>query len=329
MLKTVVLIVGSSFLLGLSAVGVQNYMLRHFPADLAAEKAVAKEKENSLLARLDFSQKRVDALQEYNEMLLLRNQQLVDSIQKLQVEISLLNRRVRVQQTTIQRIQAQLAGIETEYASLKSRIALLSRQENIDREKIAELEKEKAHLRLQISALNQSQEAEAAKQAEIEAHLENKRQQENHYIQLASILKETQIRYQRISVRKTKFGKPMSKINKSDGHWKYTILEFFMDHPNVKMLLDQQFVVKIVNADDSEILSFIEANPSFPQSKTSNAGVHFHFDGNLIEIAYHNNERKMGKNYELQIFYVSPEGKEYLLVNGIKPVISNRKTTGV
>ncbi|MEO1518633.1 MAG: hypothetical protein AAFV95_26705 [Bacteroidota bacterium] len=329
MLKSFILILGSSFLLGLSAVGVHNY-LENQDFGQHGEWFVdsPEEKMASLVSRLDFSEQRVEVLSAYNKALLERNRKLTDSIRFLQVEIASLNRHLSVQRGNLKVIQGNLQTIEDSYNSLKSEIARLSRQASIDREKINKLEKEKSHLRLQISALHEAQEAEQAEQARVEQLLEEKRMKEDRYLQLASILNQTNIRFQKITLLKKRYGKPLLKINKNDNNWKYTVIEFFMDHQDIKMLLDQQFVIKIVDSDTNEILSFVEANPSFPQSEGSNNGISFHFDGNLVELTYHNNERKAGKNYELQLFYRSPEGKEYLLVNGIHSIINNRRSKG-
>ena len=88
---------------------------------------------------------------------------------------------------------------------------------------------------------------------------------------------------------------------------------------------NENFIVKIVNSDTQEILSYIESNPNFPESDKDSKGVNFQYDGNLIEIAYYNNQPKEGKNYEAQLFYIDENGKEYLLRHGIKQIIQNRR----
>ena len=48
-----------------------------------------------------------------------------------------------------------------------------------------------------------------------------------------------------------------------------------------------------------------------------NTGHKFYYDGNLVEINYNNSKPKRGKNFEVQVFYKSDDGEEYLLLDGI------------
>ena len=105
---------------------------------------------------------------------------------------------------------------------------------------------------------------------------------------------------------------------------KYTVVEFFLEHEDLKLLLDEQFLVKIVNSKSGDVLSYIESNPNFPDSEIDSKGVEFKFDGNMLEISYFNNQKKSGDNYEIQIFYLS-NGEEYLLLEGSKPFLKDRK----
>jgi len=101
-----------------------------------------------------------------------------------------------------------------------------------------------------------------------------------------------------------------------------------MVHNDLRLLLDESFMVKIVNSDTHEILSYIESNPNFPESDIDTKGMKFKYDGNLVEVAYYNNQDRIGKNYEVQIFYVTDDGEEYLMQNGAKPFIIGGKVGG-
>ena len=98
-----------------------------------------------------------------------------------------------------------------------------------------------------------------------------------------------------------------------------------MLHDDHQLLLDEQFIAKVVNADTHEILSYVESNPNFPESDRDSKGIKFNFDGNLIEIAHFNNQKKQGSNFEVQIFYIDNNGQEHLLNGGVRQFIKNRK----
>ena len=102
-------------------------------------------------------------------------------------------------------------------------------------------------------------------------------------------------------------------------------MEFTLINEDVRALLDEHFKVKIVNSDTQEILSFIESNPNFPKSSKDSKGLHFNYDGNLVEVAYYNNQAKKGDNFEIQVSYISDDGKEHLLRHGVKKFIEDRK----
>ena len=116
-------------------------------------------------------------------------------------------------------------------------------------------------------------------------------------------------------------GKPVTRLISEGKNWKVTDIDFFMNHENNKMLLDEQFLVKIVDMDYQEPLNFVEKNPITPKKINQKPGAPFYFDGNLVEINHINNEPKKGKNFEIQVFYKSDDGEEYLLLDGVKQFI--------
>ena len=253
---------------------------------------------------------------------------LRDSVAELNVEINKLKRTIQKKNKTIKSITAKLKDIENQYDSIKLEIAELVRKDQIDRNLISSLEADKAELRKEIANLAVQKEQEVVSRQETEAELLDRQISEARFRRITNLVNNTQVRFNKIILSKNRFGKPISKIKKENSKWKYTVAEFFLEHDDLKLLLDEQFLVKIVNSDTGEVLSYIESNPNFPNSEIDSKGVEFKFDGNMLEVSYYNNQEKSGDNYEIQIFYLT-EGEEYLLLNGAKKFIQNRKVVDI
>ncbi|MFT7605623.1 MAG: hypothetical protein ACI8VT_003220, partial [Saprospiraceae bacterium] len=178
--------------------------------------------------------------------------------------------------------------------------------------------------RQEISSLAVQKEQEIVSRQETEAELLDRQISEARFKRITDLVNNTKVKFNKITLSTERFGKAITKIKKENSKWKYTVVEFFLEHEDLKLLLDEQFIVKIVNTNNGEILSYIESNPNFPDSEIDSKGVEFKFDGNMLEISYFNNQEKNADNYEVQVFYLS-HGEEYLLLNGTKPFIKDRK----
>jgi len=249
---------------------------------------------------------------------------LRDSVALLESKILSLKSTIRKQNKTIKSIKAKLKDIENQYESIKIEIAQLVRKDEVDKNLIASLEADKADLRQELAQLSIQKEQEVVSRQETEAELLDRQVSEARFKRITSLVNNTRVKFNKVSLSKKRFGKSIGKIKKENSKWKYTVIEFFLEHDDLKLLLDEQFLVKVVNSDTGEVLSYIESNPNFPDSEIDSKGVKFKFDGNMIELSYFNNQQKTGDNYEVQIFYLS-EGEEYLLLNGAKPFIKDRK----
>ena len=256
----------------------------------------------------------------WQELAILR----ADSIQLLQTEMKELKSTIRRYKKKLRSYESQLKDYELKYDALKSEIAELVRLEDIDRATIASLEVDKAELRKQIANLTIQKEEVVIAKEETEAELLDRKVSEARFKRITDLVNNTSVRFNKVVLSKDRFGKSISKIKRENSKWKYTIIEFFLDNQDLKLLLDEEFIVKIVDSDTGEILSYIESNPNFPDSQIDSKGVNFKYDGNMVEVSYFNNQKKSGDNYEIQIFYIS-EGEEYLLLNGAKTFIKNRK----
>ncbi|MEM1320766.1 MAG: hypothetical protein AAGG75_10955 [Bacteroidota bacterium] len=326
MTKTISIIVAAGLLLGLSAFTVHQYGTINNQGSMIQK----QQKELQIMANnLENQLSEKQVLEEKNVELELEVQRLRDSINVLRGQIDQLRGKVRRQQKTIRSIRNKLNKIMNDYAALKQQISTLSRQETVDRDRIQALEQEKLLLRQEMEQLNIQKDKEVVAQSQAEKEIMARQVREAKYLRRSNIIRNTKVNFQRISLRKKKFGRPLTKVKKNHKNWKYTTIEFYLENQDPRLLLDERFVVRIVDTDTNELLSYIETNPNFPNSDKDTKGMEFQFDGNMVEVSYHNNQKKAGKNYEVQIYYISDDNKEYLLTNGSKMILKNRKATGI
>lgn len=250
---------------------------------------------------------------------------LRDSIVMLEDKISSLKRKVRKQDKTLKALSNKLKNFENDYDILKQEIAALSRKEEVDMQQIQNLELEKEKLRNEMATVQIKREKEIVQQEKTQAALLQEKMKEERLRKTTRIIDNTRVVYQKVSTQKERFGKTMKKLKKKNTAWAYTVLEFQLIHDENQMILDEQFIAKIVNSETGEILSYIENNPNFPESDKDAKGLKFKFDGNLIELAHYNNQEKTGSDYEVQLFYIDSEGQEHLLRGGIKQFLKGRK----
>jgi uncharacterized coiled-coil protein SlyX len=289
------------------------------------EVIVEQEKEISFLdVSLKMEEEANAVLLADNLTLRTNNDMLLDSIFTLNSQIKKLQLTIIKKNKTIKSLTAKLQDIENEYNSIKMEIAELARKDQIDKNLITNLEADKAALRAEMANLAVQKQQEIVSREETEAELLDRQISDARFKRITNLVNNTKVKFNKITLSKERFGKAIGKIKKENSKWKYTVIEFFLEHEDLKLLVDEQFLVKIVNTDTGEVLSYIENNPNFPDSEIDSKGVEFKFDGNMLEISYFNNQEKNGDNYEIQIFYLS-DGEEYLLLDGEKPFIKDRK----
>ncbi|MEM9822113.1 MAG: hypothetical protein AAF985_13615 [Bacteroidota bacterium] len=320
MTKSAYLILGSTIIIGLSL-----FSMSQFNTIDRQGKAIVK-KESQIAALSDELSGEIQVNDDLRmETSTLREQISIlrDSIAELESKVKSLRKKLKKQDRYVRSANKKLKNIEMQYGQLKEEISRLVRADQIDKKTIAQLEEEKKAMRQEIEKLNIKKDKVEADKVKTEQQLMAQRIEEARFKRLSNILNNTQVQFERVSTHKKRFGKKQKKVKGKN--WYYTLMEFQLINENVKLLLDERFIVKIVNSDTQEILSYIESNPNFPKSDKDSKGVTFKYDGNLIEVAYYNNQKKEGKNYEAQIFYIDDNGKEYLLRHGIKQIIQNRR----
>ena len=321
MSKTLISLIGATVLIGLGIFAFQQ----NTTIEVQDKTIVTQKKEIvSLEESLDITIEEKHALLAENAVLKDQITILRDSVKMLNKKVSALRGVIKKQKRTIRAIQAKVKKFETEYAALKNKIAQLSREGQVNKDLIAKIEYEKASMRNEMSTLNTEIVDKVKKYQMTKEELMDMKASRTEMERIANITDNTKVKFQHISIRKDRYGKPLKKMSKNGKKWRYTLIEFNLENPNSKMILDEKFMVKIIDSNTGEAISHIEPNPSFPDSYIDSKGITFKYDGNLVELAFRNNEAKNSSNYEVQVSYINGND-EYLLLNGSKPFIIGKK----
>jgi hypothetical protein len=137
---------------------------------------------------------------------------------------------------------------------------------------------------------------------------------------IRDIVGNTTVRFHKISLQKQRNSNPLARIKKKDKNWKYTDIEFFLEHPNQKMLVGKTFRIKIKDLDNMKTLPLNEDNKKYPESAIGKEGEKFVYDGNMVEVLYFNSQKKLSENYQIQLFLVEGD-KAYILRNGKQTIV--------
>jgi hypothetical protein len=281
------------------------------------ESTIESEKEDKFL------------LTQLNTDLQDENQILRDSIIKLNEVIADLRRKVQQQDDLIAELQSKVNYLQSQYNTKKQDIALLSRKETVDQNAIAAIEAEKAVIKKQIDNFQSEQSDMMTVKLETESIIQDKMESEDRFRKIVDVVNNTRIRFQDIQIKMDRTGNPVTRLITDGKNWKHTSINFFMNHDDSKVLLDQQFLVKIIDMDFQEEIPLIQSNPMAEQKIEEKIGAPFYYDGNLVEIDYNNSKPKRGKNFEVQVYYKSDDGEEYLLLDGVKQFIRDGNIVGL
>jgi len=254
---------------------------------------------------------------------------LQDSIEFLNNTIAKLQNSNKQQNRAISDVKAQLELYQARYDQLELEMqetkvkVLPDNPENA--KKVADLEATKADLMAQVKELQAQRMSYEAIKAENEMELLYRQSAEANYQRITNIMNNTQVQFNSIDILAKSNGKSLKKIRKN---WNYTHLKFDLVFDDLRILMGQQFRVKIVNTDTQEILKTIAegegGEKAFEDFEMDGAVVSF--IGSEISLSYYNHQPKEGKNYEVQIFYLDNSGKEYLLRHGTRQFVKNGKT---
>lgn len=257
----------------------------------------------------------------------VENEILVDSILYLNETIVEYVQRIDEQDKIISTLNRKLNKSLRSFESLESQIASLE-QEKIDNSVvIAQMEEQKNVLLQQYSETKVQAEMHEETKAKLEQATYDKidlvvAEQKREVIQ--EIAQNTMVNFTSVKIGK-KPGRANTRKIEGNNKWNYTTFKFSMSHGfDNQKLMDEQFILKIIDMDTGEILPYNEGNNQFPDSDIETTGKTFSFIDNPVELLHINLQPKTGSNYEARIYLIK-DGEEHLLANSHKTLVTNGK----
>ncbi len=256
------------------------------------------------------------------------NEELVDSVLVLNDEIRDLNLRVQEQDQIIKTLRNRLNGTTKKFKRLENEIAILENSNQDRAVEIQKLEEEKTNILAELQKLAVQEEIHIERKQKLETTtLENIQlvKEKKRELAIDDITLNTTVTYSRMLLSKKPNQKSLKKIKEGSDKWVYSTFEIELNHPSGEdLLLDQQFVLKIVDTDTQEILPYLENNPAFPEGNEGITGTFFRFKGNPEQILHINTQAKTGRNYEAKVFVIK-DGKEHLLFHSHRAIVHEGK----
>lgn len=267
-----------------------------------------------------------EELQEANVQLTEEKAVLNKEISKLKKEIKNLKLRIKAQTESLVDVRTRLKEKENKILQLESDMVGLNRKKRADRKKIEALEAEKKTLNAGITQLNEEKLTILSDKDSLVNQMIEKQDVEEIYKEKMEIIENTTVNFQSIIPREKENGNPIKRIKK--GNWNYTDVEFSMYHDEMILIQEENFVLKILDAQTRQPLPLRQSNPKFPDSEKNAKALPFVFGENPMTMQHYNNENKKGNSYEIGIFYVV-DGKEFLLRHGVVRFAQNGRFINV
>ena len=272
------------------------------------EKALDTEKTDNTRLRKRVKQltQRTAELQVENDLLVRKNRVLGDSLIALNGRVRSLNRKLQKQSESLTKKNSELQKLRNESSGLVNKVASLREEKDVDESLIRQLDQKRANLDKKVGQLFLEKDSLERKTLEGTAELATLNKQFNEKERTLQVVENVRITFDEVEARK-KNNKKTRRIRS----WDYTLINIQMNAPDMELIQGQEFIVKIIDKDNGTVLAPRESSGS-----NDTKGEKFIFNGNPVPpIKYSNYQKKTGKNYMLQIFFLK-EGKEYPLVFG-------------
>jgi hypothetical protein len=260
-----------------------------------------------------------------NELLLIENAILKDSITFLNEKVISLQTKLKKSAATMKGIKAELVKKDKEIAGLKAELIKLRSVNTVEAEqKALVINKQIAAVTEEKAQLDFLQKDETEAQSQTEEELMNKEMELRRVSTVETILKNTSVEYKSIELRKTRTSDPLKKIDEDGSNWVFTTIQFHLLNIDEKLLTEEYFTLKIVNHDTGEELPYLESNPAYANGDNETKGFTFQWRKNPLEIVYINMQAKLGENYDAKIYFIN-EDKHFLLPASVIPILRDGK----
>ncbi len=250
---------------------------------------------------------------------------LQDSISTLNTRIEDLDKTLKERNILIKELNGKIKRRNKLIKDLKVEIASLYEKGNVDSQKIKELQAEIETIGGQLMEIQEEKEKLKNAVPQLEKKKEKIQKKTDDNTRWNDIMTNTTVAFNKVVLKKKKTkGADISSIKQKDKNWKFTQINFNIDHPNSELIIGKEFRLKIKDLDNDKTLPINERNNKFPDSNVGKAGEKFVYNGAPIEVNYFNSQVKEGMNYEIQVFFLE-NGKAFLLKNSKLRIIENGK----
>lgn len=246
----------------------------------------------------------------------VRIKQLKDSVYILKKRVANLNLQLQTQGQTILENRKKMDSLRLQSEVLLTEIARMRSEKNADASKIATLEQERFNLDKKVGELFMKN--DTLEQKIVDETVEKEELKEN-----IKTLSEKEIIFDIQNKVAVKFATVLptkddvKKDAKSAKRWKKTLIKLRLDFEDLDLIMNEFFMVQIVDDDSGKIIPPREANAG-----DDTQGLLFRFKGNPVpQIIYPNYQKKNGKNYSVRLFYVRNDAL-YSMNKGGKQKIS-------
>jgi len=278
-----------------------------------------------LSENLNMQVKENEALEEENFLLEEHTGIMRDSVMRMQKKLVAYRKSDSKQKRYIALVDKKMSEINQAYTALRTQMGKLVKEKAADQDEMQNLMKKQSQLLAQMESLKSKKKwAERVNTKPVKI--------EENITEVTPIIKGsmhssmigTRVDILEIALKKKLFGKQLKRIKKGD-EWRYSILKINMNHPQLAMLMDKNFKLKIVDLDNNKVLSYVESNPNFPNSSLDSKGIGFNYEGKPIELVYYNKDEKESKNFALQFLYVDDTGKEHIIPGASRQIVKDGK----
>jgi len=253
---------------------------------------------------------RTTELELENDRLYRHNKKLATEVKGLKKEVKALSKKLGEQMVLVEYNDAQMKNLRKQSDELLNRVASMRQEKGADKELIKELDNERSNLDKKVGDFFMKNDSIERKVLEINKKLVSINKDRDEKEKTLQIVEMVNVAFDGIELKRDN-----NKRARRLRHWKSTLIKLSLNAPNIESLRGEKFIVKLIDKDSGKVLP-----PREVSGKNDTQGEIFVFNGNPVPpIRYSNYQKKEGKNYMIQVFYVN-NGKEFPLNLGAKDI---------
>jgi len=248
-----------------------------------------------------------------------------DSVMSVNKKLVSYRHTQKKQQRYISLVEKKLAAINAEYNGLRNKMAAIIKKGDVDNQALKNMMQKQSSLLAEIEELKNKKKwvnRVNTKPATSKASTSEVTPKGNAALEF--LFANTKVDLLQIELKKKRFSKSLKKIRKGND-WRYSILNINLNHPSLDVLVNKNFKLKLMDLDQNRVVSYVESNPNFPNSKLDSKGIGFSYEGKPIELVYYNKDEKTSKNYAVQFFFIDDQGNEHIIPGAHYQIVKEGK----